>query len=63
MLISVTRPLEEHDMKVHLHGVVEESLMTQFEKEGEESGGEFCELWSHEKRSEASWFAETGKGM
>jgi len=49
MLISVTKPREEHVMDVHLHGL--ESRMFQLEKEG---GGGDAEEWSQEKRVEAS---------
>lgn len=52
MLISVTKPLGEHVMKAHLHGLASSTF--QLEKDGE--GGE-TELWSQEKRMEASWFA------
>lgn len=54
MLISVTKPSEEHVMHVQLHGLG--SRMFQFEKNGE--GGDVFGVWSHEKRVEASWFAE-----
>lgn len=58
MVISVTRPSEEHVMDVQLHGLG--SRRFQLEKEG---GGDDDaeELWSHVKSVEASWFAEKAR--
>lgn len=57
MLISVTKGSEEeHVMEVQLHGLV--SRMFQLEKI---DGGGDAELWSHEKRVEASWLAEKAR--
>lgn len=54
MLISVTKPWDEQEMKDQLQGD-DESRTFQLEKRGET--GEL-EEWSHEKRSEASWLEE-----
>ena len=53
MLISVTKPSEEHVMQVQLQGL--ESRVFQLDKDG---GGGDEELWSQEKRVEASWLAQ-----
>lgn len=58
MLISVTKPSEEHVIPVQLHGLV--SRMFQLEKDGG-GGDDEEELWSHEKRVEASWLTEKAR--